>query len=123
MHFKSLIIHPFLFAIFPIVFIFSYIPEVPINYLALPILLVSVVIFLLLILLKLLFKDSTKAGIMLSFLLILVIGYEYLHTELFGIEIEGINVGSYITLLVPFSIIFVLGIYYLIKAKNKLNNS
>jgi hypothetical protein len=122
MHFKSLIIHPFLFAIFPIVFIFSYIPEVPINYLALPILLVSVVIFLLLILLKLLFKDSTKAGIMLSFLLILVIGYEYLHTELFGIEIEGINVGSYITLLVPFSIIFVLGIYYLIKTKNKLNN-
>jgi hypothetical protein len=76
-----------------------------------------------LILLKWLFKDSIKAGIMLSFLLILLIGYGYLHAELFGVEIEGINVGSYITLLVPFSIIFVLGIYYLIKTKTKLNNT
>ena len=103
---KSFIIHPFLFAIFPIVIILSYIIDLPINYLALPILLISVVIFLLLILLKWLFKDSIKAGIMLSFLLILLIGYGYLHAELFGVEIEGINVGSYITLLVPFSIIF-----------------
>ena len=120
---KSLIIHPFLFAIFPVVLIFSFIYELPINYLALLILLISVVIFLLLILLRWIFKDSTKAGIVLSFLLILFIGFAYLHTELFGVEIGGINIGSYTALLIPFSIIFFLGIYYLIKTKNKLNNA
>jgi len=120
---RSLIIHPFLFAIFPAVLIFSFIYELPINYLALLILLISVVIFLLLILLRWVFKDSTKAGIVLSFLLILVIGFGYLHTELFGVEIGEINIGSYTALLIPFSIIFFLGIYYLIKTKNKLNNT
>lgn len=123
LHLKSLIIHPFLFALFPIVFIFSYIHEIPINYLVLPVLLISAVIFLLLLFLKWLFKDSTKAGIVLSFLLILFIMYGYLHAELFGVEIGGVNVGSYTALLVPFSIILVFGIYYLIKTKIKLNNA
>jgi len=70
---RSLIIHPFLFAIFPIVLIFSFIYELPINYLALLILLISVVIFLLLILLRWLFKDDTKAGMVLETLTVDII--------------------------------------------------
>lgn len=121
---KSLIIHPFLFAIFPLVFIYSHnVHELPIKYIAIPILLTSFVIFLLLILLKWLFKNSTKAGIVLSFLLILFIVYGNLHTELFGVKIGGINIGSNTTLIIPFSIIFVLGIYYLVKTKNKLDKA
>lgn len=122
-YFKSLIIHPFLFIISPIVFILSYVNEVPINYLVLPILLTSAIVLLLLVLLRWIFKSGTKAGIVLSFLLILLILYGYLHEKLFGVEIWGINVGSYATLLVPFSIVFFFGIYYLAKTKNKLNRA
>ena len=50
------------------------------------------------------------------------IGFEYLHIGLFGIEVGGINIGNYFILLIPFSTIFILGMYYLIKTKNRLNN-
>jgi len=120
---KSLIIHPFLFAIFPIVFIYTHnIHELPIKFIVIPILLALFVIIVILLLLRLLFKSSTKAGIVLSFVLILFIVYGNLHTELFGFEIAGINIGSNTILVIPFSIIFGLGIYFLVKTKNKLEN-
>jgi len=120
---KSLVIHPFLFAIFPIVFIYSHnIHELQIKFIVIPILLILFVIIVILLLLKLLFKSSTKAGIVLSFMLILFIVYGNLHTELFGFEIAGINVGSNTILVIPFLIIFGSGIYFLVKTKNKLEN-
>jgi len=49
-------------------------------------------------------------------------GYGYLHSKLFGIEIGGINIGSYTTLLIPFSIVIIVGIYFLIKTRINLKN-
>lgn len=119
---RTTIVHPFLFALSPIVFIFSSIHQIPINYLLIPVLLALTVVSFLFILLKFLFKNWAKAGIVLSFLLIMFMLYGYLHEKLFGINVGGINVGSYTTLTIPFVIIFILGIYYLIRIKNKLNS-
>ena len=80
---KLLVIHPFLFAIFPILFLFAYnIEEVPTNDLFLPILAVTIITLALFFLIKLITKNYYKSGIITSCFVILFFSYGHISQAL-----------------------------------------
>ena len=79
------VIHPFLFAIFPILFLFAYnIDEVLAIDLWLPISIVMVGTFILLILFKLITKNYKKAAIITSFFLILFFSFGHIRDLIYS---------------------------------------
>jgi len=73
---KPVIIHPFLFAAFPILFLFAHnIKELEFFALIIPITLVLLFASLLLFLSKLILKDSQKAAAIVSLALVLLFSY------------------------------------------------
>lgn len=118
---KSLIIHPFLFAIIPVLYFFTSEIEAPLEYLALIILITFGVILLFILFLKWITKDYLKSGIIISFSLILFIGYGASYLEFSGDEILDSEISISFLLIILFLIILIFGNYFLIKSNKKLN--
>ena len=73
---RSLIIHPFLFAVFPILFLYSHnVEQLFFSDTLLPLAFMSVVTILLVLLLALILKNGRKAAIIVSVFLILFFMY------------------------------------------------
>ena len=103
---KAVIIHPFLFALYPILTLYSYnIQQLPFRQIFLPTAIVIGGTVILFILLGLILKNYSKSGIIVS--AFLLIFFTYGHTN---------DVIRYLLLL-----IFIIGTYYLIKSKKDLS--
>ncbi len=80
---KLVVIHPFLFAVFPILFLFAYnIDEVSVSDLFLPIVVVTIFTLALFFLLKLIIKSYYKSGIITSCFVILFFSYGHVSQAL-----------------------------------------
>ena len=119
---KSLIIHPFLFAIIPILYFLTLMIEIPFEYLAFSIFIVIVIILFFIMFLKWITKDYLKSGIIISFLLMLFTGYGFSYLEFAGDKILDSEISINLLLVILFSIIFVVGNYSIVKTNRKLNN-
>ncbi len=87
---KLPVIHPFLFAIAPVLFLFAHnIYEVPATDLLLPIVVVIAGTSILFFLLRLITKSYIKAGIITSYFLILFFSYEPIRQSILSLKLEG----------------------------------
>ena len=88
---KSFVIHPFLVAIFPILFLASHnVEQISFSETLLPSAIVSVFTLLLLLLSGLILRDNQKAGILVSVFLLLFFSYGHVHAM-----IQGWQIGSF----------------------------
>ena len=116
-------IHPFLFAIFPIILLYSQnIHLLPIEEIIIPILLVVGLSTISWIILNYFLRNLLKAGLIVSLFLVVFFSYGHVYNILDDVSFLGFDIGRHIFLLIPFFVVLVLGIIYLLKTKRKLNN-
>jgi len=120
---RTTVIHPFLFAVFPVLVILStnmHLLEP--EKIILPTLLIVTSASLLWILLSFIFKNNRKAGLVVSLGLVLFFSYGHLFNVLGSNFIKLSMSYQHILLASSFLILFVVGVYYFIKTKRKLDN-
>jgi hypothetical protein len=121
---KTLIIHPFLFGLFPILFLYSYnIAELPFTEILLPSAIVlgfTVVVFILLwLILK---RDGKKSGMIASCFLILFFSYGRIYDLIQGAAIGTFIIGRHRYLMILWAVLFVLAVYFTIRTRKDLRN-
>ena len=120
--FKNLVIHPFLFSLFPILFIFQHnIHEIPLQDIFLPLLISFIIVLGLWVILRF-FIGGKKAGLIASLLFMLFIIYSNLHTFILNTDSEFSFLGRNMILGVIFLILLIVGIVYFVKTKRILDN-
>jgi len=118
---RTIIIHPFLFAIFPIIFLFSNnVNSLYPNEIILPLLLVILITFLIWIAISFVLKSKIKSGFITS--LGLIVFFSYGHIFILLDEFQKDSDLSHYLLIVPVLLLFALGSYYFIRTKKPLNN-
>jgi hypothetical protein len=120
---KSFVIHPFLFAVFPILFLFSdNIEQVSFSEILLPSAIVLGFTLLLVLLPGLVFRHSDKTGIIVSIFLLLFFSYGRAHGVMQEWQIGGFAIGRHRHLLLGWGMLFICGAYFIIKTRNNLRN-
>ena len=111
---KLFVIHPFLFAIFPILFLYSHnIGETSFYDTLLPATIVLSFSIFLLLLLKLILKDNKKRGIVVSVFWILFFSYGHVYFSLKGLwQIANSLLGLF--LMIIFCMFFMFSIFFII---------
>lgn len=121
---KTIIIHPFLFAIFPILFLFAYnIGQVSFSEILLPSVIVlvftTVALFILWLILK---RDIKKSAILVSAFLILFFSYGRIYNLIQDWQIGSFMIGRYRYLMIVWAILFITGVYYTVRTRKDLHN-
>ena len=114
---KNLIIHPFLFSLFPLLVIFQFnIHEVPLTDTFLPLFLSFIIVLGLWIILRF-FISGKKSGLIISLIVMLFVIYGNLHTFILNMDHEFSFLG------IVFFVLLIAGIFYLVKTKRVLDNA
>ena len=120
---ESLVLHPFLFAIFPILFLFSHnAGKVAFSETLLPSAIVLTFTLLLLLLSRLILRDIKRGGILVSISLLLFFSYGHVLGIIQGWELGGFLIGHDRYLLLTWGIIFTCGTYFIIKTRKNLHS-
>jgi hypothetical protein len=118
---RTLIIHPFLFAIFPLVFLLSYnIDFISPSEILFPSLIILAITFTLWILLGFIFKNRKKSAFIVSLGVILFSFYGHVYILLDG-DVYDDKFVPHELLLSIFLIFFIIGTFYFIKTKRELD--
>jgi len=124
---RTLSFHPFLLAIFPILFLYSH----NINQLSMirfyEVLIPAAIMLgftaIAIIVLWLIFKkNSNKAGIVVSIFLVLFFSYGRIYELIVGFSIGGFIIGGHRYLLALWLIIFIIGTFFTLRTKINLHN-
>ena len=120
---KSLILHPFLFAIFPIVSLFSQnLDLLSLSEIIFPLILFLVISAAAWIILRYTFKNSIKSGIIISIVWFIFFSYGYLFSVFDLTIFYGINfIQQHLVLMIPFIGTLVIGILVISRTKRRLN--
>lgn len=120
---KSTVIHPFLFAVFPIIATYSINMQelLPIHLLQ-PLFIILVFTIIIFFIAKLVFKDWSKVGLVVSLIIGLIFSYGHIYLQIGGFALGDFTIGRHIFLLIPYIIAFFGGCYYIFKTKNKFEN-
>ena len=118
------IFYPFLFAIFPIIYLYSInFVETPLFDVILPMLISLSGTFVLLIITRLILKTWIKSGLVISLLLILSFSYGHLYELINTSIMSEFEIGRHRYLMIEFFAIFVIGTIIIIRTKIKTPNS
>jgi hypothetical protein len=119
---KPVVIHPFLFAIFPILFLYAHnIDKSPPNEILLPIIITTCLAFLSWLLLNLILKDKKQAGLLVSIFLLLFFSYGHIYDMMSLLPFLA-KIRHPITVLLFFSLLLLLGAFLLVKTRWNLRN-
>ena len=111
---KPPVIHPFLAAIFPVIFLYSHnLDQVWIGETIVPMLLCASLAFILWILLRLFFNDSMKAGLIVTLLIFLNFSYARIYGMTVGMALRGVEIAGHRHLVPIAAIIFAI-VFYLV---------
>lgn len=120
---KPLIIHPFLFAIFPILFFFSHnIEELSFSETLVPTVIMLGFTLLLVLLSRWILSDNQKAGLFVSIFLVLFFSYGHAYDVIQGWQIDGFAIGRHRYLLFTWGMLFACGAYLAIWTRKDLHN-
>jgi len=120
---KSGIIHPILFSIFPIFFLYANnISILPFRGFIIPLLIIPMFGFSLWLLLRFVLKNNKKAGLIVSVFMILFLFYGHVYNLLTNNGEAEIGFPRTL-LLVIFLIPLIIGSYYFVRTKRKLDNA
>ncbi len=123
MKLNSIIFHPILFGIFPILSLFeNNMSFTALKEIILPIIIIILVIIPTWIFLKIIIKDNKKSAFIISLSLILFFIYGPIFFAIDDITINGEDVGRHTYLLIIFLAIWVGGTTFLIKTKKEIGN-
>jgi len=123
MSYKTKIFHPFLLAIFPIIFLYSdTINEVHSHQMLIPIVLMLVISIVLVIMAKFIFKNWKKSALIISLILVLFILYSPVFANVSGASIGDFEVGKHRFLIIIFAVPILIAGYLLFKTRKKLDN-
>jgi len=117
---KSLVLHPFLFALYPVLALFSFnITQVPTNQVFMPIVVSVGSAFILWLVINLVFKDKKKSGLFVFLFLFLFFSYGHFQRAL---TLQGYQLGQPKYLLPVWGLLFVLATYLISKVRTNLDN-
>jgi len=120
---KTSILHPFLFSIFPIIHLYSInFIEVPIGDIIFPISVSVLVTGSLLLISRIILKDWTKSGFIVSLLLVLSFSYGHIYELFNGITLGDFEIVRHRYLMVVFLVIFIIGTIVIVKTQTRLDN-
>ena len=121
---RPIIIHPILFAIFPILSFFSYnVRELSFEEIFLSLFFVLAFTIGIWLSLSYILKNARKSAFIISLLLVLFFSYGHVYNLIDNVTIDGLDIGRSRYLLVPFLTSLVVGVYYFIRTNRKLNNA
>ena len=116
-------IHPFLFAVFPVLFLYSHnireiLPDVVIK----PLIAVIILTVILVVILNFLIKNQEKAALLSSLFIVLFFSYGHVANLIsdFTYNVGEISIGKYKLLFSAWIITFILGVFLLNKVKRNL---
>ena len=116
-------LHPFLFSIFIVIFIYSHnIFVIPIQEIIFPLLSILGVTSVSFIMLTRVLKSARKSGLIVSLYLILFFSFGHIFNIVNDFSIGEFDIGRYSYLLILYFIIFVIGTIYLLRTKIELNS-
>jgi len=119
---RPLVLHPFLFAVFPVLFLFSRnLEELSISDTFLSLIIVTGLTILMLIVTRIGFKDSQKAGLFVSLLLILFFSYGHFQDMIRSIPGIGFSLGRKRYILITYLLLLSGIIYLTIRTKKNLH--
>lgn len=116
-------LHPFLFALFPLLYFYSFNKaELQLNIILTPMVVVILTTSLLLLVLGFLFKDRDKAGLLVVLFILLFFSYGHVANIIgdFNYAVGGFNIGTDKTLFLILVVILLLGAYFLVKTRRNL---
>ena len=120
---KKFVIHPILFAIFPIVFLFSHnVEQCSFSETLLPSAIVLGFTLLLVLLSRLILGDSEKAGIIASIFLVLFFSYGHVFDMIEGWQIGIFLIGRHRYLMLTWGMLFTCGAYFVIRTRRDLHD-
>ncbi len=120
---KIAVIHPFLFAIIPVLFLFSHnINEVTYVEILVPLAITLCFTLLLTITARLVIKNHEKAGIIISLFLILFFSYGRMYTALENFQSETLSIYRFRYLFPILSIPVIFCIYWILKTNKNLTS-
>lgn len=120
---KSFIIHPFLFAIYPILFLFSHnIEQVSYFQILLPLTIVLGFTLLLVLLSRLIFRGINKIAIIISVAIILFFSYGHVYNLIVDQYIGNFEIGRHRYLWLTWGLLFSCSTYLIIKTHRDLHN-
>lgn len=119
---KSLVLHPFLFAVYPVLFLFAKnIEHFLLNEIFIPLAITIGFVLLSWSLFSLVLKNKEKAGLLVSLVLFLFFSYGHFYNALGSLDFI-VNFGRHKILFAVWSILFVLGVCFFIKTRKDLRN-
>ncbi len=124
---KSFVIYPYLFALFPILFLYSYniklLPMISFSDILIPMAIILGFTIISIVSLWLIFKkDGKKAGIIVSIFLVLFFSYGRIFELIKGFKIGDVILGGHRYLAAIWLILFILGTYFTVRTKINLRN-
>ena len=122
---KTIILHPFLFAVFPILSLYSHnIGQVPFHHILMPSTVVLGAMLFLLLIFKLITKNNEKAAVLTSMFLILFSSYGHLYNAISSYRggIDPLNFATHLSPIFTCIAILISAIYLIIKKCKNPNN-
>ncbi len=120
---KSVVIHPLLFAVYPVLSLYANnIGSALLSEALVPIAVALGVALLLFSLLSLVLRNTRKAGLIVSLFLLLFFSYGHIHSVIDGLVIGPFDLGRPRYLLLSSAIVFVLGAGFCLKTRRDLHN-
>ena len=115
---KPRAVHPFLFAIFPIVFLLSHnVEQVSYRDVLFPAMLVLGLTLLAFLSLSIILRNSNKAAFFVSISLLLFFSYGHVYDLIQGLQVAGHSIGRHPYLLLVWAEIFASGVYWLPRSR------
>jgi len=120
---KPVLIHPFLFGIFPVFFLYAQnIEQLSFSETLFPTIIVIFFIILLFVLSKWGFKDYQKAGLLVSIIIVLFFSYGHIWDIIQSWPGIGFILGRKRYILLAYGILFTCSVYVTLRIKKNLNN-
>ena len=120
----AFIIHPILFSIFPVIFIFSEnIHLLPITEIFLPLVIVVGITVLVLFLSKNKIEYRNKVALIISLIVILFFTYGYFYDIINDAQLENSEISRHRYLLMPYFGLGIVGVIFFIKSNRLFNNA
>ena len=120
----AFIIHPILFSIFPVIFIFSEnIHLLPITEIFLPLVILVGITVLVLFLTKNKIEYRNKVALIISLIIILFFTYGYFYDIINAAQLENSEISRHRYLLMPYFGLGIVGIIFFIKSNRLFNNA
>jgi hypothetical protein len=120
---SSTVIHPFIFAIFPVFFLFTFnLNQLSFQDIIFPLIVTLSITFLLWILLSFIIKNKIKSAIIISIGLILFFTYGHIHNIISDSDFIQSEIERHRYLLIPFIATFIVSLIYFVKSTRKFDN-